>query len=87
MRILATASLSLAIALAGAALAQDGGLPDMGSSAAEMIDPATEAEYAEYLRYELRRLDLPRPLDRRRQAGQPERDPALAGRSFAVRGA
>lgn len=58
MRILATASLSLAIALAGAALAQDTALPDMGSSAAEMIDPATEAEYAEYLRYELRRLDL-----------------------------
>lgn len=58
MRILATASLSLAIALAGTALAQDGGLPDMGSSAAEMIDPGTEAEYAEYLLYELRRLDL-----------------------------
>ena len=51
MRILATAALSLAITLACGARAQDTSLPDIGSSAAEMIDPATEAEYGAYLRY------------------------------------
>lgn len=58
MRILATAALSLAITLAVGARAQDASLPDIGSSAAEMIDPGTEAEYGAYLRYELRRLDM-----------------------------
>ena len=58
MRILATAALSLAITLACGARAQDTSLPDIGSSAAEMIDPATEAEYGAYLRYELRRLNM-----------------------------
>lgn len=58
MRIFAAAALSLAITLACGARAQDTSLPDIGSSAAEMIDPATEAEYGAYLRYELRRLNM-----------------------------
>ncbi|WP_374472047.1 M48 family metalloprotease [Arenimonas sp.] len=58
MRILAPAVLTLALALACGARAQEGQLPDIGSSAAEMIDPGTEAEYGAYLIYELRRLNL-----------------------------
>lgn len=58
MRILVPAALSLALALACGARAQDAPLPDIGSSAAEMIDPAVEAEYGAYLLYELRRLGL-----------------------------
>lgn len=58
MRILVPAALSLALALACHARAQDSELPDIGSSAAELIDPAVEAEYGAYLLYELRRMGL-----------------------------
>jgi len=58
LRLTATAAaLVLALAAAGVG-AQDARLPDIGSSAAEMIDPATQAEYGAYLLYELRRLGL-----------------------------
>ena len=58
MRLTATAAaLVLALAAAGVG-AQDARLPDIGSSAAEMIDPATQADYGAYLLYELRRLGL-----------------------------
>ncbi|KFN50491.1 M48 family metalloprotease [Arenimonas composti] len=60
MRLLpAFTALTFAIACVLApARAQDSRLPDIGSSAAEMIDPATEAEYASYVLYELRRMNL-----------------------------
>ncbi|PRH81814.1 peptidase [Arenimonas caeni] len=58
MRILVPAALSLALALACGARAQDAQLPDIGSSAAEMIDPGMEAQYGAYLLYELRRMGL-----------------------------
>jgi len=52
------AALSLALGLACSAQAQDRGLPDIGSSAGEVIDPRLEAEYGAYVLYELRRLGL-----------------------------
>ncbi len=59
MRILIPAAvLSLALGLACGARAQDASLPDIGSSAGEVIDPALEAEYGAYTLYELRRLGL-----------------------------
>jgi len=58
LRLTATAAaLVLALAAAGVG-AQDARLPDIGSSAAEMIDPYTQADYGAYLLYELRRLGL-----------------------------
>lgn len=59
MRILLpAAALSLALGLACSARAQEANLPDIGSSAGEVIDPALEAEYGAYTLYELRRLGL-----------------------------
>lgn len=59
MRILLpVAALSLALSLACSARAQDSGLPDIGSSAGEVIDPGLEADYGAYTLYELRRLGL-----------------------------
>ena len=59
MRILLPfAALSLALGLACSARAQDPGLPDIGSSAGELIDPSVEAQYGAYTLYELRRLGL-----------------------------
>ena len=59
MRILLPlAALSLALGLACGARAQDGRLPDIGSSAGELIDPAMEANYGAYTLYELRRRGL-----------------------------
>ncbi|MFY2764473.1 M48 family metalloprotease [Arenimonas sp. MALMAid1274] len=52
------AALSLALGLACSARAQDTGLPDIGSSAGEVIDPQLEADYGAYTLYELRRLGL-----------------------------
>ena len=60
MRFLVPAALSLALTLAlgPAARAQEGRLPDIGSSAGEVIDPATEARYGAYVLHELRRLGM-----------------------------
>ncbi|KFN47563.1 M48 family metalloprotease [Arenimonas metalli] len=59
MRILLpVAALSLALSLACSARAQSTGLPDIGSSAGEVIDPGMEARYGAYTLYELRRLGL-----------------------------
>ena len=58
MRILAPAALTLALALACGVRAQDSQLPDIGSSAAEVIDPDLEARYGAYVLYELRRMGL-----------------------------
>ena len=59
MRILLPlAALSLALGLACGARAQDGRLPEIGSSAGQLIDPAVEAQYGAYTLYELRRLGL-----------------------------
>lgn len=59
MRILLpVAVLSLAVGLACSARAQDTTLPDIGSSAGEVIDPRMEADYAAYMLYELRRMGL-----------------------------
>lgn len=54
----AALSLALALVLAPGAGAQDSRLPDIGSSAGEVIDPATESNYGAYVLYELRRLGL-----------------------------
>jgi predicted Zn-dependent protease len=53
-------ALALALAFAASAPAQDlpSGLPDIGSSAGEMLSPAQEQMYGEYTVRELRRLDL-----------------------------
>ncbi len=56
--VLPIAALSLALGLACGAHAQDAGLPDIGSSAGELIDPSVEAQYGAYTLYELRRLGL-----------------------------
>lgn len=59
MRILLpVAALSLALGLACGARAQDQSLPDIGSSAGEVIDPRLEADYGAYMLYELRRLGM-----------------------------
>ena len=59
MRILLPfATLSLALGLACGARAQESSLPDIGSSAGELIDPAVEAQYGAYTLYELRRLGM-----------------------------
>ncbi len=59
MRILLPfATLSLALGLACGARAQDASLPDIGSSAGELIDPSVEERYGAYTLYELRRLGL-----------------------------
>jgi predicted Zn-dependent protease len=52
------AALSLALGLACDARAQDQGLPDIGSSAGEVIDPKLEAQYGAYVLFELRRLGM-----------------------------
>jgi predicted Zn-dependent protease len=52
------ATLSLALGLACGARAQDASLPDIGSSAGELIDPSVEEQYGAYTLYELRRLGL-----------------------------
>lgn len=53
------AALTMAIGLAcSPATAQDGVLPDIGSSAGEMIDPRSEANYGAYMLYELRAMGL-----------------------------
>ncbi len=52
------ATLSLALGLACGARAQDTRLPDIGSSAGELIDPAMEANYGAYTLYELRRRGM-----------------------------
>ena len=58
MRILLpVATLSLALGLACSARAQSG-LPDIGSSAGEVISPSMEADYGAYTLYELRRMGL-----------------------------
>jgi predicted Zn-dependent protease len=56
--LLPIATLSLALGLACGARAQDARLPDIGSSAGELIDPSVEAQYGAYTLYELRRLGL-----------------------------
>ncbi len=56
--LLPAAVLSLAIGLACSAHAQDSRLPDIGSSAGEVIDPSMEANYGAYMLYELRRMGL-----------------------------
>ena len=59
MRILLPlATLVLAVGLACVARAQESSLPDIGSSAGELIDPAVELQYGAYTLYELRRLGL-----------------------------
>lgn len=59
MRIfLPIATLSLALGLACGARAQDSDLPDIGSSAGELIDPSVEQQYGAYTLYELRRLGM-----------------------------
>ena len=59
MRILLpVAALSLALSLACSARAQNTALPDIGSSAGEVIDPGLEARYGAYTLYELRRMGL-----------------------------
>ncbi|KAA2285582.1 M48 family metalloprotease [Arenimonas fontis] len=47
-----------ALGLARDAHGQDSRLPDIGSSAGEVVDPATEARYGAYVLYELRRMGL-----------------------------
>lgn len=49
------AAITLALGLATSAPAQEGALPDMGSSAGELITPQQEADYGAYTLYELRR--------------------------------
>jgi predicted Zn-dependent protease len=57
--LLPVAALSLALSLACSARAQNSAaLPDIGSSAGEVIDPGLEARYGAYTLYELRRLGL-----------------------------
>jgi len=51
-------AIALALGLGTAVRAQDSRLPDIGSSAGEVIDPATEARYGAYVLYELRRMGL-----------------------------
>ena len=50
------ATLVCCLGLASPGRAQDSALPDMGSSAAELITPQEEAEYGAYTLYQLRRL-------------------------------
>jgi predicted Zn-dependent protease len=49
------AAVVLALGLATASPARESGLPDMGSSAGELITPQQEADYGAYTLYELRR--------------------------------
>lgn len=59
MRLLVAAiTLGLGLLVPAPMRAQDAGLPDIGSSAAEMAPPGAEAEYGAYMLYELRRMDL-----------------------------
>ena len=59
MRLLAAAiTLGLGLVVPMSARTQDTGLPDIGSSAAEMAPPGMEAEYGAYVLYELRRMDM-----------------------------
>ncbi len=48
------AALTLALGLAAPARGQDNRLPDIGSSAAELLSPQEEAEYGEYVLFQLR---------------------------------
>jgi predicted Zn-dependent protease len=56
--LVSTAALWLSLGLVTGVRAQDARLPDIGSSAGEVIDPAMEARYGAYTLYELRRLGL-----------------------------
>ena len=60
MRPIATLACAIALALGLGTVvhAQESRLPDIGSSAGEVIDPATEARYGAYVLYELRRMGL-----------------------------
>ena len=59
MRLLAAAiAFGLGLAAPRALPAQDGALPDFGSSAAEMVDPSMERQYGAYLLHELRRMGM-----------------------------
>lgn len=49
------AALALALGLTSGSTAQDTGLPDIGSSAGELLSPAEEIEYGAYTLYQLRR--------------------------------
>lgn len=49
-----TAALVFSLALLTSAQAQNSSLPDMGSSAAELLSPEQEAEYGSYTLYQLR---------------------------------
>lgn len=53
-----TAALTLGLGLLVDARAQDSALPDIGSSAGEVITPAQEAEYSGMLLRELRRMNM-----------------------------
>jgi len=52
------AAIVLALGMAAPLPAQDSGLPELGSSAGELLTPAQEAEYGAYTLHELRRLGL-----------------------------
>lgn len=56
--LLLAAALSATLAAAGPAARAQGALPDMGSSAAELLTPQQENEYGAYTLYQLRRYDL-----------------------------
>ena len=57
MRTLAAAiALGLGLAAVQPVPARDTVLPDFGSSAAGMVDPAMEAQYGAYMLHELRRM-------------------------------
>ena len=49
-----TAALVIGLALTTSSSAQNTSLPDMGSSAAELLSPEQEAEYGSYTLYQLR---------------------------------
>ena len=53
-RWLATAIAAASLGGAGFAMAQETVLPDLGSSAGELITPAQEAEYGAYTLYQMR---------------------------------
>lgn len=52
------ALLTLALSAAAPIRAQDSSLPDIGSSAGEILSPEQETEYGEYTLYELRNMGL-----------------------------
>ena len=56
--LLLAAALSASLAAVSPARAQQGTLPDMGSSAAELLTPQQENEYGGYMLYQLRRYGM-----------------------------